>query len=62
MKEQGDFAQTVVIEQLDGGYIFKRSGLGNKDKILMTFTDVVNQIAREFDLIKVGESIELKQV
>lgn len=59
MIEKCQFEAQVIIQSKKGGWIVT-SGIPLRDEIFTSFTDVVNAISLRFNLISIGEKIELK--
>lgn len=60
MKERVDFEARFVVETKDGGFI---CGYGTpyKEKIVVTFTEVVNLMARHLGLVPIGGIIIISE-
>lgn len=58
MKARTDFDRTMSITSHDGGFITNHPELGGrKTKIHMTFEQAVNELARAFCLVNIGERV-----
>ena len=62
MNEQCDYERTITVESLDGGFVYSNNNPGSSKGVYRTFSEIVNAMASDWNLIKIGEKIELKQV
>lgn len=59
MKEDCDYNRTITVESLDGGFVYENDNPGSLKGVYKTFTEVVNAMAFDWDLIGVEEEIKL---
>jgi hypothetical protein len=57
MKENDNSARTIVIEQVEGGYILNGLSVTSKKQIVSTFSEAITKIAFAFGLLDFGHRI-----